>query len=414
MPPTSGPSFHPSTIPWKMTSRFVPSLLSPVSRRHLPDCMGSFSRGRRLPLLNSANPRERDPLRGQTTSYGPNDSVSHRDQHPVPNRMVCTLIFLVSMADSHRTLGTQINRTPTSPTSSNLFPTSRRRDLPSAVADYSSAASVESGSSHGGGTSGASHVNRVRCRSSMLSSSSSGSHYRNLRAPPGSTFGYPSTILDANSSPSVDSLPGQTSPEQWDSGLLSNARSSESLGAISTVSGRSGGKSTVRALWGGEVSGRWARRKKRIGHWCSLPVDMVTPTSLRLKPSIHSGLSCRRWKPPLCHLGRAALTSRPRTGFHLFIQVLSIGTGVLSRSCVGMILNSPLATRQPFRPMRSTAITPHIIHIHSPRLWRSTAFIFPSNIPVQRRPFPSTKSTKSRRPTGNVVGVENLAVRSPR
>lgn len=157
---------------------------------------------------------------------------------------------------------------------------SRRISRQSAIGEYSSAASVESGSSHGGGTSGASHVQRARGRSvagSTLSTSSSGSHHRNLRAPPGQppppAFG--SNVLStSNSSPGMESLLSHASSEhQWDKGLLSGARSSESLGALSAASGRSGGstgsgKSAGRALGGESI---WTLGKEEATNWPAAP-----------------------------------------------------------------------------------------------------------------------------------------------
>jgi len=162
---------------------------------------------------------------------------------------------------------------------------SRRISRQSALVDYSSAASVESGSSHGGGTSGASHVHRARGRSvagSMLSTSSSGSHHRNLRAPPGPSYGSSNILSTSNSSPGMDSLLSHaSSSEQWDRNLLSNARSSESLGAISAVSaasaasgrsggsGGSGGKGPAGRALGGESI--WTLGKEEGARWPPAP-----------------------------------------------------------------------------------------------------------------------------------------------
>jgi hypothetical protein len=143
MPLTSGPSLQDAAsfdYPVEDDESLRPlssitSLSSASSRLHEI----IFPRPPTLFVPNSANPLERDLLHGQTTTCGSNNSVSLQDQHPAPNHMVRTSIFLVSMADSHRALGTQTNRTPTSPTSSNLSPTPRRRDLPSAEQTHLSA-----------------------------------------------------------------------------------------------------------------------------------------------------------------------------------------------------------------------------------------------------------------------------------
>ena len=108
----------------------------------------------------------------------------------------------------------------------------------------------------------------------MLSTSSSGSQYRHLRGPLISTFVQPPALSPSNSSPGVDSFVSQASSEHWDRGLLSNARSSESLGAASVTSARSGGSTGSGGKVGGISLGGesiWTLGKEEEAGWPPAP-----------------------------------------------------------------------------------------------------------------------------------------------